>query len=46
LLKTQPGLADLRAARAALDKQRRDARFAALLAEVRKDVEVRLVWQP
>lgn len=46
LLSSRPELVDVASARAKLEKERKEQRFAALVDTVRKSTEVRIVWRP
>jgi hypothetical protein len=46
LLSSRPELGDVVSARVALEKERKEQRFAALVDTVRKSTEVRVVWRP
>lgn len=46
LLSSRPELVDVAGARAALEKERKEQRFATLVDTVRRNTEVRVVWRP
>jgi hypothetical protein len=46
LLSSRPELVDVASARTALEKERKEQKFAALVDTIRRSTEVRVVWRP